>query len=286
VNRELQEHQTDRLYRARMVDGEIAFIYALIEHKSSPDLNVTLQLLGYMVQIWQWWIRQEGNGGNSRRRRLPPIFPIVVYHGEAEWRIPQDFASGIDLADDALRPHLLNFRYSLADLGRIDDARLSREKGLRIGLLILKRGSGDGDLCDILLELGRAALSIGFDDLVALVHYILLESNEVEAAVLRGVLREIVPDQEARIMSIAAEEWKAEGIQIGQAMGKAEGKAVCKAEGKADMLLRLLRRRFDSLPKTVEAKVRNASEDQLNEWADNILDARSLDMVFGRAKPN
>jgi predicted transposase YdaD len=133
-----------------------------------------------------------------------------------------------------------------------------------------------------LLELGRAALSLGFDDLVALVHYILLESNEVEAAMLRGVLREIVPDQEARIMSIAAEEWKAEGIQIGQAMGKAEGKA----EGKADMLLRQLRRRFDSLPEAVVGKVRNASEDQLNEWADNILDARNLDMVFGSAKPN
>ena len=83
-------------------------------------------------------------------------------------------------------------------------------------------------------------------------------------------------------MSIAAEEWKAEGIQIGQAIGKAEGKA----EGKADMLLRQLRRRFDPLPETVMAKVRNASDDQLNEWADNILDAQTLDMVFSAAKPN
>jgi hypothetical protein len=83
-------------------------------------------------------------------------------------------------------------------------------------------------------------------------------------------------------MSIAAEEWKAEGIQIGQAMGKAEGKA----EGKADLLLRQLRRRFDPLPETVMAKVRNASEDQLNEWAENILDAPTLDMVFSAAKPN
>jgi hypothetical protein len=185
-----------------------------------------------------------------------------------------DFASCIDLADAALRPYLLDFRYSLADLGRIDDARLSREKRLRIGLLILKRGSGEGDLRETLLELGRAALSLGFDDLVALVHYILLEFNEVEAAMLRGVLREIVPDQEARIMSIAAEEWKAEGIQIGQAMGK------------ADILLRQLRRRFDPLSETVMRKVRNASDDELNEWADNILDARNLDMVFGSAKPN
>ena len=87
-------------------------------------------------------------------------------------------------------------------------------------------------------------------------------------------------------MSIAAEEWKAEGIQIGQAMGKAEGKAIGKAEGKADILLRQLRRRFDPLPETVMAKVRNASDDQLNEWADNILDAQTLDMVFSAAKPN
>ena len=106
-------------------------------------------------------------------------------------------------------------------------------------------------------------------------HYILLGSNEVEAAVLRDVLKEIVPDQGAGIMPIAAEEWKAEGIQIGQAMGK--------AEGKADLQLRQLRRRFDPLPETVMAKVRNASENQLNEWADNILGARTLDMVFGVA---
>ena len=33
-------------------------------------------------------------------------------------------------------------------------------------------------------------------------------------------------------------------------------------------------------------ELRNTSEDQLNEWADNILDARTLDMVFNAAKPN
>ena len=214
VSRELQEHQTDRLYRVRMVDGEMAFIYALIEHKSSPDPNVALQLLGYMVQIWQWWLRQQINARNGIRRRLPPIFPLVVYHGEAEWRIPLDFAGGVELsADDARHPHVLNFRYSLADLGRIDDVELSREENLRIGLLILKHGDRDGDLRATLLRLGRLAAAIGSDDLVALVRYILIEPNEVEAAMLQEILKEILPGQETRIMSIAAEQWKAEGIR-------------------------------------------------------------------------
>lgn len=52
------------------------------------------------------------------------------------------------------------------------------------------------------------------------------------------------------------------------------------------MLLRQLRRRFDPLREDVVAKVQDASENQLNEWTDNILDARNLDMVFGSTKPN
>jgi predicted transposase YdaD len=36
VDNELREYHTDRLYRVRTLDGEGAFIYALIEHKSPP----------------------------------------------------------------------------------------------------------------------------------------------------------------------------------------------------------------------------------------------------------
>ena len=130
--------------------------------------------------------------------------------------------------------------------------------------------------------LGRAALAIGYDDLVALVRYILAEPNEVEAAVLREVLKEIIPGQETRVMSIAAEQWKAEGIQIGEISGKAKGIEA----GKADLLLRQLRRRFGTLPESAQARVLSASEDQLNEWAETLLDAPTLDEVFGAHRAN
>ena len=128
---------------------------------------------------------------------------------------------------------------------------MSRQETLRVGLLILKRGSRDGDLRQTLLVLGRAALSIGYDDLVALVRYILAEPNEVEAAVLREVLKEIIPGQETRVMSIAAEQWKAEGFQMREVSGKAKGIEA----GKADLLLRQLRRRFGTLPESTQVRV-------------------------------
>ena len=148
---------------------------------------------------------------------------------------------------------------------------------LRVGLLILKHGSRDGDLRETLLKLGRHAVALGYDDLVALVRYILAEPNDVEAAIVQEVLKEIIPGQETRIMSIAAEQWKAEGMQIGEIKGMAAGIEA----GKADLLLRLLRRRFGSLSESAQARVQCASEDQLNEWAEAVFDASTLDAVFG-----
>ena len=277
VDRELQEYRTDRLYRTRTLTGGAAFIYALLEHKAWPEPRIGLQLLGYEVKIWQWWVQREGRDADGRLKPLPPILPLVVYHGEAEWRIPLDFAAGMELGDEMLRPYLLDFRYSLADLGRIDDASLSREKVLRVGLLILKHGSRDGDLHHTLVRLGRAALALGPDDLIALVRYIMAEPNAVEAAILRNALREIVPGQETRLMTIA-DEFRAEGILIGEARGA--------ARGKAEILLRQLRRRFGSVPEDRAERISGASDDQLNAWAETILDAATLDEVFAEHRAN
>ncbi len=205
---------------------------------------------------------------------------MVVYHGKAPWRVPPTLAEAVD-ADDKLRPYLADFRYALVDLGRIDDVDLSRNEVLRTGFLILKYGSRDGDLRETLLTLGRAALALGLDDLVTLVCYMLAEPNEVEAQVLREMLTEIVPGQEDRIMSIAAEQWKAEGMTLGKAEGLREGLR----EGQAKTLLRLLGRRFGSVPEAIQQRVSAASIEALDQWLDRVLDAPTLDAVFddGRA---
>ena len=79
------------------------------------------------------------------------------------------------------------------------------------------------------------------------------------------------------MLSIAAKEWMAEGAAKGEAKGEAKGKV----EGKADTLFRLLRRRFQTLPSHLEDSIRAADIDRLDEWIDRILDAKSLDDVFG-----
>ncbi len=54
-----------------------------------------------------------------------------------------------------------------------------------------------------------------------------------------------------------------------------------KAEGEALALQRLLKKRFGAVPSEVLAKISVASLEQIDGWLDQVLDARSLDDLFG-----
>ena len=63
--------------------------------------------------------------------------------------------------------------------------------------------------------------------------------------------------------------------------GRMEGRAEGEATGKAKTLLRLLERRFHSVPESYQAQVLAADADQLDTWIDAVLDAGSIEAVFG-----
>ena len=64
---------------------------------------------------------------------------------------------------------------------------------------------------------------------------------------------------------------------------KAEGKAEGELTGGAKVLLRLLRRRFRTVPKTIAARLTAASAVDLDRWTDRVLDAETIAEVFADA---
>ena len=55
-------------------------------------------------------------------------------------------------------------------------------------------------------------------------------------------------------------------------------------EGERTVLERLLRRRFGDLRPDIDERLHKASSTDLEAWADNLLDAETLDDVFGQAR--
>ena len=74
-----------------------------------------------------------------------------------------------------------------------------------------------------------------------------------------------------------------EGIQQGVQQGIRQGVRQGRIAGQRAILERFLLRRFGTLPPAVLERLDTASADDLDAWAEGVLDAPTLEDVFGTA---
>ena len=268
VDDALKESRSDRLYRLKLKGAGALFVYCLVEHKSAAEERAGVQLLGYMVRQWE-----RAEGGVSEP--LAPILPLVIYHGPTPSKASRYF-SGLEAPHAAkLGVKPLDFEMVLVDLGAIDDDELSSEPTPRAGLLALKYATREAlqraRLGKVLTALASAPGILR----VALV-YMMETYRGVNRAQLLGEARRVMPEED--VMTVA-QELRDEGRVEGEAKGEAKGRV----EGQRSTLLRVLGRRFGSVPDDVRGRVIVAASAELEGWLDLALDAATLDAVFGPA---
>lgn len=219
VDDDLREHFSDLLYDVDLKSGGGAYVYVLFEHKSYVDRLTAFQLLRYVVRIWEQSLR-EGRG------HLIPVIPIVVYHGQATWRV------GLDLADlfrgaETLRGYWPSFKYELCDLSTYDDEEIKGEIRLRVGLLLLKH-IFQADLRDrlpeilgLLQELKEEASALSY--LETILRYVAQTADHVTWEGLREAAQKALGQQGGETMTTLAEQWIEEGIREGRKQGMEQG---------------------------------------------------------------
>ena len=280
----LRELYSDRLYKLALKGGGRLFVYCLVEHKSTAEPRVALQLLRYLVEVWEQLARQTTG-------TLPQVVPMLVYHGEKPWTVGPYFQA---LVDQGARPGVrpLDFEMVVVDLGAIEDDALSANPRLRAGLMGLKyatRELSQSRGLGAFLEALTAAPSLISQALSS----IIVAYRQVDRALLLEKVRRVMPEYEEELLSKAAREWlaegRAQGRQEGQAQGRQEGRsqgrkeghAEGRQEGRVEARVQILERRFGPLPATARERVTAGSSTDLDGWLDRALDATSLDEFFG-----
>lgn len=83
---------SDLLYKVKLRDRDF-YIVILLEFKSAPALFVAVQVLGYIMDFYRHLIASEKK---KDLRKLPPVFPIMLYNGEKPWTTPLDISELIE----------------------------------------------------------------------------------------------------------------------------------------------------------------------------------------------
>jgi predicted transposase/invertase (TIGR01784 family) len=294
----LRASQSDLLYRVPRQDpGEDLFLYVLFEHQSTPDRLLSVRLLRYQVRIWERFAAEHPG------ELLPPIVPLVLYHGKRPWPYSVEFADLLSvgsLDSESLRRLCPRQQFQLIDLTAWKDQELQRMAATalaRLVLISLKHARHSEDLGDRLVaaaQMFREVLQApqGLSALARLLRYILLVSDHVTPRELRGLLTRHVDQRAGEVaMSVGErliakghakglQEGLDQGLDQGLEQGLEQGRKEGVLTGQREVLLRQLRHRFGDLHETHRRRVQEADQPTLATWTERILSASSIDELL------
>ena len=99
-----------------------------------------LQVMRYMVRIWDQHLASLPKKKRGEVRKLPIIVPIVLHHGRDGWTAAVTFAGILDADEEllaALGEHVLRLRLIIDDLGKQSDDQLYERAATSFARLVL-----------------------------------------------------------------------------------------------------------------------------------------------------
>lgn len=275
---DLRDREDDILWRVRFSDRWL-YLYLVLEFQSSIDAFMAVRLLTYVGLLYQDLIKQRVTADSGR---LPPVLPIVLYNGKPRWTAATELLDLIEPAPGRLKDYAPRLKYLLLDEGAIDESAPWALKNLVAALFRLEKSRGPQPL--------NAALSALIDWLGA------SEQASLRRAFTVWIRRVLIPGRVpgANLSNVAdlleiktmlaesvlewTEDWKQQGLKQGLEQGLEQGVR----KGETTLLERLLTKRFGPLTEDIHSRLQAATSEQLETWAERILDARHLNEVFSR----
>lgn len=222
VDEDLRACYSDVLYSVRMRD-RVGYIYALIEHQSSPDKHMAFRLMRYSVAAMQ----RHLDAGNTS---LPLVIPVLFYHGSVS-PYPWSLCWLDEFDNPALASQLYNAAFPLVDVTVIPDEHIMEHK--RIALLeLLQKHIRQRDLALVLDKLVTTLL-LGYttqQQFHTAIHYLLSTGNTPAPVAFLRQLAQRSPQHKDTLMTIA-EHLEELGRRKGFRQGKKEGRETGHKEG-------------------------------------------------------
>ena len=104
VSEHYKETESDLIYRVDLHGREV-YIYILLEFQSTVERFMAVRVLNYISNFYMDYLETH-----QHVKKLPPIFPIVLYNGDRRWRAPVEIAELIEQTP-SLGKYALRFKY-------------------------------------------------------------------------------------------------------------------------------------------------------------------------------
>ena len=264
VSEELLQREDDIIWRVKTEESWL-YIYLLIEFQSTNDPWMALRIMVYTGLLYQDLIK---SGAVSSKELLPPVFPIVLYNGSKRWTAAQEVSELIEPYSESLKVYRPSQRYFLLDEGRVNESELKQAEGTLSEIIRLETSPAPEDIRAIVKRLSERLSEPRYNSL----------RRSLVVWINRALLKRMNPKENIPEVTEIKELDSMLEERVDEWASNLKQKAM--EQGESAILSRLIRKRFGKIPSKIEEKITNASEAQLERWADNIFDAKNIDEIF------
>jgi hypothetical protein len=142
VSEGLRQRHDDVVWKVRLREQWL-YVYLVIEFQAEPDPFMALRLLVYVGLLYQDLLRRNELPADGR---LPPVLPMVLYHGAAPWTGAVVFQDLLAPAPPGLERYQPRFHYLLLDEERYPPTALAGSENLAAALFRLDRSRSYDEL--------------------------------------------------------------------------------------------------------------------------------------------
>lgn len=274
IDSQFRNSESDLLFSAPFRHGNASdepgcLFYFLLEHFSSLPSFPGLQLLRYMLRIWDDRIAAGRKAGRTPAK-LPPIVPVVVFQNAERWEVPVRFSDQVSIppaCEADLRPFVPDFGFSLLQLAEIPYDAIA---GTPAGILVLRtlKAERHGELLGDAVWDEPLLARAGRDLFERVLRYLMGGGVDKEAFHRR--LNLVVEPEIRNAAMTLAEQFIQEGLQEGLQSG-------IEAGHRADVL-EVLQIRFGDVPEGLRDTLQQVTgADRLKQLLRSALLAETLD---------
>ena len=269
ISEHYKETESDLIYKVQFHDREV-YIYILIEFQSTVDSFMALRVLNYITNFYMDFLVN-----NRGVNKLPAVFPIVLYNGEARWTAPVDLSELIEQTPPLGR-FALDFEYFLIAENEYSQEALLKIRNI-VSTLFLAESYYDLEVLEVELlnlfssEADKDAVSLFLNWFRQLAFHGRIESDDYES--LESICR---TEEEVKTMLVTALEREREqifqnGLREGEQKGKQEGLLEGEQKGRAEERIETAKAMLaKGMEMTLIAEITNLPEAQLLELRDGL----------------
>jgi len=280
VSEELLSRDNDILWGVKWGNDWI-YVYILLEFQSTPNKWMAVRVLTYICLLYQDLLKNKRKN-LTRHKKLPPVFPIVLYNGNEPWQAETTIQALIDTIDDEnFQAYQPNFQYVFLDEQKHANNDLAEMRNLAAAIFNLEQSRSVDDIQEVVQHLvswlkhpEQTSLSTSLATWIKRV----LSPNRLDGVNLND---EVTQLEEVRlVLSERIQQWaqelRDENLQKGLEQGIQKGEH----QGKRVFFREMLINRFGELPPWVEQQIAQANNEQLASWGRALFTADSLTKIF------